>query len=101
MGLLDCKAYRRVVDSTLGGNAARFIIQARFDQETQMAYDKGQAQTIANAINTLANVLAKPTHENWRQAATLQLVATQLWDIAKEIFPNTAFDDSSEEGESR
>lgn len=52
-----------------------------------MAIDCGQAQVIANAINTLANILAKPTHESWRQRVTLEQVALQLEMIGKEVFP--------------
>lgn len=56
--------------------------------------DKTQAQVIANAINTLANILAKPTHEGWRQRAVLEQVAMDMQRIGKEVFPN-------EEGEPR
>ena len=50
-----------------------------------MAIDCGQAQVIANAINTLANILAKPTHESWRQASALDQLAMQFKLLSDEL----------------
>jgi hypothetical protein len=50
-----------------------------------MAIDSGQAQVLANAINSLANILAKPTHESWRQAQALNSVCQYLRHIEEEL----------------
>ena len=47
--------------------------------------DSGQAQVIANAINSLANLLAKPQQANWRQSQDLHLISEILASIAKEL----------------
>jgi len=50
-----------------------------------MAIDCGQAQVIAYAIDTLVNILAKPTHESWRQTSALIDTVQRLRLLADEL----------------
>ena len=47
--------------------------------------NKTQSQDLANAINTLENILAKPTTEDWRTANDLSRLAERLNQVVKEL----------------